>query len=439
MKDYIEILDVFAREILDSRGNPTVEVEVTVEGDFVGRAAVPSGASTGAFEAVELRDNDSRYMGSGVETAVSNVNNIIADTVIGMNALDQVTIDEVMIGLDGTPNKAKLGANAILGVSMAVAKAAANALGLPLYQYLGGFNSKQLPVPMMNILNGGKHADNTVDFQEFMIMPVGAKSFKEALRMCAEVYHNLKKVLKSKGLSTAVGDEGGFAPDLATPDEVIEVIIEAVNKAGYKPYDDIRIAMDSAATELYDNNDKKYHFPGESKMKGKDIVRTSEEMVELYENLANKYPIISLEDGLAEEDWDGWKLLTDKLGDRIQLVGDDLFVTNTKRLQKGIDLKVANSILIKVNQIGTLTETFNAIELANRHQMTAVVSHRSGETEDTTIADIVVAVNAGQIKTGAPARTDRVAKFNQLLRIEEELGDIAEYNGINSWFNLKTK
>lgn len=439
MKDYIEILDVFAREILDSRGNPTVEVEVTVEGDFVGRAAVPSGASTGAFEAVELRDNDSRYMGSGVETAVNNVNNIIADTVIGMNVLDQVTIDKVMIDLDGTPNKAKLGANAILGVSMAVAKAAANALGLPLYQYLGGFNSKQLPVPMMNILNGGKHADNTVDFQEFMIMPVGAKSFKEALRMCAEVYHNLKKVLKSKGLSTAVGDEGGFAPDLATPDEVIEVIIEAVNKAGYKPYDDIRIAMDSAATELYDDNDKKYHFPGESKMKGADIVRTSEEMVELYENLANKYPIISLEDGLAEEDWDGWKLLTDKLGDKIQLVGDDLFVTNTKRLQKGIDLKVANSILIKVNQIGTLTETFNAIELANRHQMTAVVSHRSGETEDTTIADIVVAVNAGQIKTGAPARTDRVAKFNQLLRIEEELGNISEYNGINSWFNLKTK
>lgn len=439
MKDYIEILDVFAREILDSRGNPTVEVEVTVEGDFVGRAAVPSGASTGAFEAVELRDNDSRYMGSGVETAVNNVNNIIADTVIGMNVLDQVTIDKVMIDLDGTPNKAKLGANAILGVSMAVAKAAANALGLPLYQYLGGFNSKQLPVPMMNILNGGKHADNTVDFQEFMIMPVGAKSFKEALRMCAEVYHNLKKVLKSKGLSTAVGDEGGFAPDLATPDEVIEVIIEAVNKAGYKPYDDIRIAMDSAATELYDDNDKKYHFPGESKMKGTDIVRTSEEMVELYENLANKYPIISLEDGLAEEDWDGWKLLTDKLGDKIQLVGDDLFVTNTKRLQKGIDLKVANSILIKVNQIGTLTETFNAIELANRHQMTAVVSHRSGETEDTTIADIVVAVNAGQIKTGAPARTDRVAKFNQLLRIEEELGNISEYNGIDSWFNLKTK
>ncbi len=439
MKSCIKILDVLAREVLDSRANPTVEVEVTVEGGFVGRAAVPSGASTGQFEAVELRDKDSRYMGNGVQTAVKNVNEIIAKKVVGMNALDQVLIDQTMIDLDGTPNKGKLGANAILGVSMAVAKAAAAALKLPLYKYLGGFNAKQLPVPMMNILNGGKHADNTVDFQEFMIMPVGAKSFKEALRMCAEVYHNLKKVLNAKGLSTAVGDEGGFAPDLATPDEVIDVIIEAVNKAGYKPGDDIRIAMDAASSELYDENDKKYHFPGESKMKGTEVVRTAAEMVELYENLANKYPLISLEDGLAEEDWDGWKLLTEKLGDKIQLVGDDLFVTNTQRLQKGIDLGVANSILIKVNQIGTLTETFNAIQLANRHQMTAVVSHRSGETEDTTIADIVVAVNAGQIKTGAPARTDRVAKFNQLLRIEEELGDMAEYNGINSWFNLKVK
>ncbi len=439
MKSCIKILDVLAREVLDSRANPTVEVEVTVEGGFVGRAAVPSGASTGQFEAVELRDKDSRYMGNGVQTAVKNVNEIIAKKVVGMNALDQVLIDQTMIDLDGTPNKGKLGANAILGVSMAVAKAAAAALKLPLYKYLGGFNAKQLPVPMMNILNGGKHADNTVDFQEFMIMPVGAKSFKEALRMCAEVYHNLKKVLNAKGLSTAVGDEGGFAPDLATPDEVIDVIIEAVNKAGYKPGDDIRIAMDAASSELYDENDKKYHFPGESKMKGTEVVRTAAEMVELYENLANKYPLISLEDGLAEEDWDGWKLLTEKLGNKIQLVGDDLFVTNTQRLQKGIDLGVANSILIKVNQIGTLTETFNAIQLANRHQMTAVVSHRSGETEDTTIADIVVAVNAGQIKTGAPARTDRVAKFNQLLRIEEELGDMAEYNGINSWFNLKVK
>lgn len=439
MKSCIKILEVIGREVLDSRANPTVEVEVTVEGGFVGRAAVPSGASTGQFEAVELRDKDNRYMGNGVQTAVKNVNEIIAKKVVGMNALDQVLIDQTMIDLDGTPNKGKLGANAILGVSMAVAKAAAAALKLPLYKYLGGFNAKQLPVPMMNILNGGKHADNTVDFQEFMIMPVGAKSFKEALRMCAEVYHNLKKVLNAKGLSTAVGDEGGFAPDLATPDEVIDVIIEAVNKAGYKPGDDIRIAMDAASSELYDENDKKYHFPGESKMKGTEVVRTAAEMVDLYENLANKYPLISLEDGLAEEDWDGWKLLTERLGDKIQLVGDDLFVTNTQRLQKGIDLGVANSILIKVNQIGTLTETFNAIQLANRHQMTAVVSHRSGETEDTTIADIVVAVNAGQIKTGAPARTDRVAKFNQLLRIEEELGDIAEYNGINSWFNLKVK
>lgn len=439
MKSYIEILDVFAREILDSRGNPTVEVEVTVDGEFVGRAAVPSGASTGAFEAVELRDGNDRYMGNGVQKAVDNVNDIIAPEIVGLNALDQAFIDNLMIQLDGTPNKAKLGANAILGVSIAVAKAASCALGLPLYRYLGGFNAKQLPVPMMNILNGGKHADNTVDFQEFMIMPVGAKSFKEALRMCAEIYHNLKKVLKQKNLSTAIGDEGGFAPDLATPDEVIEVILDAVNKAGYKPSQDIRIAMDAAATELYDINDKKYHFPGESKMKGNDITRTSEQMVELYENLVNKYPIISLEDGLAEEDWDGWKLLTQRLGDKIQLVGDDLFVTNTERLQRGIDLGVANSILIKVNQIGTLTETFNAIELANRNKMTAVVSHRSGETEDTTISDIVVAVNAGQIKTGAPARTDRVAKFNQLLRIEEDLDDIAEFKGINSWFNLSSQ
>lgn len=436
MKKYIEILDVFAREILDSRGNPTIEVEVTVEGDYVGRAAVPSGASTGAFEAVELRDDGSRYMGSGVQKAVDNVNNAIADEIIGMNVLEQTFIDQTMIELDGTPNKAKLGANAILGVSMAVARAASEALEIPLYKYLGGFNAKQLPVPMMNILNGGKHADNTVDFQEFMIMPVGAKSFKEGLRMCAEIYHNLKKVLKQKNLSTAVGDEGGFAPDLATPDDVIDIILDAVKIAGYKPYDDIRIAMDSAATELYDTNDGKYHFPGESKMKGQEVVRTSEEMVDLYEKLANKYPIISLEDGLSEEDWDGWKLLNEKLGNKIQLVGDDLFVTNTERLQKGIDLKVANSILIKVNQIGTLTETFNAIQLANRNNMTAVVSHRSGETEDTTIADIVVAVNAGQIKTGAPARTDRVAKFNQLLRIEEELGSISEYKGMDAWFNL---
>ncbi|MCL2352590.1 MAG: phosphopyruvate hydratase, partial [Firmicutes bacterium] len=438
MKGFIEIVDVYAREILDSRGNPTVEVEVVVEADgeqSVGRAAVPSGASTGAFEAVELRDGDKgRYMGTGVEKAVENVNEIIADEICGMNALDQVAVDKKLIELDGTPNKAKLGANAILGVSMAVARAAADALNMPLYQYLGGFNAKRLPVPMMNILNGGKHADNTVDMQEFMIMPVGAASFKEALRMCSEVYHNLKKVLKAKGLSTAVGDEGGFAPDLATPEEVIDVILEAVKKAGYEPGKDIRVAMDTAATELYDEKDGKYHFPGESKMRGKEIVRTSAEMVDLYEALVNKYPIISLEDGLSEEDWDGWKLLTERLGGKVQLVGDDLFVTNTERLRKGIDLGVANSILIKVNQIGTLTETFNAIELANRHNMTAVVSHRSGETEDSTIADIVVAVNAGQIKTGAPARSDRVAKYNQLLRIEEELDEAAEYPGLQAWF-----
>lgn len=441
MKGFIEIVEVFGREILDSRGNPTVEVEVIVcdESDrqYIGRAAVPSGASTGAFEAVELRDGGSRYLGTGVEKAVDNVNDIIADEICGMNALDQAAIDMKMLELDGTPNKAKLGANAILGVSMAVARAAAEALHMPLYQYLGGFNAKQLPVPMMNILNGGKHADNTVDFQEFMIMPVGARSFKEALRMSAEVYHNLKKTLKAKGLATAVGDEGGFAPDLATPDEVIDVILEAVKKAGYEPGSDIRIALDVASTELYDEKDGKYHFPGESKMLGKEIVRTSAEMVELYEKLCDKYPIISIEDGLAEDDWEGWKLLTEKLGKRIQLVGDDLFVTNTERLQKGIDLGVANSILVKVNQIGTLTETFNAIALANRNNMTAVVSHRSGETEDSTIADIVVAVNAGQIKTGAPARSDRVAKYNQLIRIEEELEDVAEFPGINAWFNLK--
>lgn len=436
MKSYIEILDVFAREILDSRGNPTVEVEVTVDGGIIGRAAVPSGASTGQFEAVELRDGGDRYMGNGVEDAVDNVNTIIADEIIGMNALDQVAVDKAMIELDGTPNKAKLGANAILGVSMAVAKAAANALDIPLYQYLGGFNAKTMPVPMMNIMNGGKHADNTVDFQEFMIMPVGASSFKEALRMCAEIYHNLKKVLKGKGLSTAVGDEGGFAPDLATPDEVIDLIKEAVEKSGYGFGTDIMIAMDPATSELY-GEDGKYHFEGESKMAGKEIVRTSEEMVELWKALCAKYPIISLEDGLAEEDWDGWKLLTKELGDKVQLVGDDLFVTNTERLQKGIDLKAGNAILIKVNQIGTLTETFDAIALANRNNMTAVVSHRSGETEDATIADIVVAANAGQIKTGAPARSDRVAKYNQLLRIEEELDLVAQYAGRNAFFNIK--
>ncbi|MDD2502968.1 MAG: phosphopyruvate hydratase [Clostridia bacterium] len=427
------IIDVFAREILDSRANPTVEVEVYLEGGAMGRAAVPSGASTGAFEAVELRDGDKeRYLGKGVQNAIDNVNNIIAEEIIGMNALDQVGIDELMIDLDGTPNKSKLGANAILGVSMAVAKAAAEQLGLPLYQYLGGVNAKVLPVPMMNILNGGEHADNTVDIQEFMIMPVGASSFREAVRMCAEIFHNLKLVLKSRGYNTAVGDEGGFAPDLKTNEEAIEVILEAVEKAGYEPGEDIRVAIDAAASELY-KEDGDYHFPGEG------VVRTTEELVDYYVDLADKYPIISLEDGLDEEDWDGWKLLTEKLGNRIQLVGDDLFVTNTERLSRGIQLETANSILIKVNQIGTLTETLDGIQMANRAGYTAVISHRSGETEDTTIADLVVAMNAGQIKTGAPSRTDRVAKYNQLIRIEEELGDLAQYPGLSAWFNLKNK
>jgi len=435
MKSYIEILDVYAREIMDSRGNPTVEVEAIVDGGK-GTAAVPSGASTGQFEAVELRDGTSRYMGLGVEKAVENVNFIIAEEIVGMNALDQVAVDKAMIELDGTENKANLGTNAILGVSLAVAKAAANALDIPLYQYLGGFNAKTMPVPMMNILNGGQHADNTVDFQEFMIMPAGAESFKEGLRMCAEIYHSLKKVLKAKGLSTAVGDEGGFAPDLASADEVIDLIKEAVETANYSWGKDILVAMDPAASELY-GEDGKYHFEGESKMTGREVVRTSEEMVALWKALCEKYPIISLEDGLAEEDWAGWQLLTKELGDKVQLVGDDLFVTNTQRLQKGIDLKAGNSILIKVNQIGSLTETFDAIALANRNNMTAVISHRSGETEDSTIADIAVAVNAGQIKTGAPARSDRVAKYNQLLRIEEELDEVAQYAGENAWFNLK--
>lgn len=439
MKGYIEILDVHAREVLDSRANPTVEVEVVVEGDkgsYMGRAIVPSGASTGEREALELRDDDkNRYVGKGVTKAVDNVNNIIAEAVVGQNALDQALIDKIMIDLDGTPTKSKLGANAILGVSMAVAKAAAKALSLPLYQYLGGVNAKVLPVPMMNILNGGEHADNTVDLQEFMIMPVGAPTFKEALRMCAETYHTLKKVLNGKGLATGVGDEGGFAPNLATADDVLDIIVEAITKAGYKPGEDMFIAMDAASSELYENG--KYYFKGESKMVGKEVVRTSEEMVDMYEKLIEKYPIISIEDGLDENDWDGWKLLTDRIGSKVQLVGDDLFVTNTECLKNGIEKGIGNSILIKVNQIGTLTETFNAIEMANRAGYTAVVSHRSGESEDNTIADIVVGVNAGQIKTGAPCRSDRTAKYNQLLRIEEELGDVAEYRGRKSFFNLK--
>ena len=433
------IIDVVAREVLDSRGNPTVEVEVYLEGGGFGRAIVPSGASTGAFEAVELRDGDKdRYLGKGVSQAVENVNTIIADELIGLDAVAQTDIDMLLLELDGTPNKAKLGANAILGVSLAVAHAAADALGMSLYQYIGGVNAKSLPVPMMNILNGGKHADNSVSIQEFMIMPVGACCWTKALQMCAEVFHNLKGVLKAKDYNTAVGDEGGFAPNLKSDEEAIQVILEAVTKAGYKPGDDFRIAIDAAATEMYE----------EAKAKGQegsyyfwktDIMKTKEEMVDYWADLASKYPIISLEDGLNEEDWEGWKLLTEKLGDKIQLVGDDLFVTNTERLKKGIDMGVGNSILIKVNQIGTLTETLDAIQMANRAGYTAVVSHRSGETEDTTIADLVVATNSGQIKTGAPSRTDRVAKYNQLLRIEEELGEVAEYPGLDAFFCLKDK
>ncbi|MBR5236951.1 MAG: phosphopyruvate hydratase [Clostridia bacterium] len=438
MKQYIEIIDVVAREILDSRGNPTVEVEVYTEDGYVGRASVPSGASTGAFEAVELRDGDkSKYLGKGVCKAVENVNGEIAEAVIGMNVLDQVAIDRAMIELDGTPNKGRLGANAILGVSLACAKAAAESLGVSLYNYIGGCNAKTFPVPMMNIINGGKHADNSVNIQEFMIMPVGATSFREALRWCAEVFHNLKSVLKGKGYSTAVGDEGGFAPNLKSDEEAIQVIVEAVEKAGFKPGDDFRIAIDAAATEMFEEA-KKIGKDGYYFWKT-DIFMTRDEIVAYWEDLAAKYPIISLEDGVAEEDWDAWKILTDKLGTKIQLVGDDLFVTNTERLKKGIELGVANSILIKVNQIGTLTETLEAIEMANRAGYTAVTSHRSGETEDATIADIAVATNSGQIKTGAPSRTDRVAKYNQLLRIEEELGEIAYYPGIDAWFNLKNK
>jgi enolase len=424
------ITDIFAREIMDSRGNPTVEVDVVLEDGIVGRAAVPSGASTGMFEAVELRDGDKgRYLGKGVLKAVANVNEIIAPEIVGMEVIDQIGIDRAMIALDGTPNKAKLGANAILGVSMAVAKAAASVLGISLYQYLGGFNAKQLPVPMMNILNGGQHADNNVDIQEFMVMPVGAGSFAEALRMGAEVYHNLKKVLHDRKLATAIGDEGGFAPNLASNEEALQVIMAAIEKAGYKPGEQIALALDVASSEMF--KDGKYHLEGEG------LVKTPAEMVEYYADLVAKYPIVSIEDGMAEEDWDGWKLLTDKLGGKIQLVGDDLFVTNTERLSRGIKVGVGNSILVKVNQIGTLTETFDAIEMAKRAGYTAVISHRSGETEDSTIADIAVAVNAGQIKTGAPARTDRVAKYNQLLRIEEELSDMAEYKGRDVFYNLK--
>ena len=428
MKDYLEIESVRALEVLDSRGNPTVQVEVVTEGGFSGVAMVPSGASTGSFEAVELRDGDKeRYLGKGVLKAVENVNEVISKEIEGMNVYEQAKIDATMIKLDGTENKGKLGANAMLGVSLAVAKAAAASLGMSLYNYIGGVNAKELPVPMMNIMNGGKHADSSLSVQEFMIMPVGAKTFSECMRMGVEVYHNLKKVLKSKGYSTGVGDEGGFAPNLGSEEEAVELIIEAIKQAGYKPGEDVCLALDVAATEMFD----------EAKEIGKDgyyfwktdEFKTKDQMIDFIVELAEKYPIISIEDGLAEEDWESWKKLTERIGNKVQLVGDDLFVTNMKRLQKGIDNNTANSILIKLNQIGTLTETLDAIELAKRNGYTAVVSHRSGETEDTTLADVAVATNAGQIKTGAPCRTDRVAKYNRLLNIEAELGDVAVFRG----------
>ena len=426
------IESVYAREVLDSRGNPTVEVEVALESGAEGRAIVPSGASTGAFEAVELRDGDKgRYLGKGTQNAVNNVNTIIAPELEGLDAFDQPGIDGLLLELDGTPNKGKLGANAILGVSMAVARAAANELGLPLSQYIGGVNAKQLPVPMMNILNGGEHADNSVDVQEFMILPVGAPCFKEGLRMGAEVFHALKKVLGEKGLACGVGDEGGFAPNLGSNREALELIVEAIKAAGYEPGKDVMLGLDVAASEMYNEETKKYVLAGE----GKEL--TAAEMVDLYEDWTTNFPIITIEDGLDEEDWAGWKVLTERLGKKVQLVGDDLFVTNTERLERGIEAGVANSILIKVNQIGTITETLDAIEMAKRAGYTAVISHRSGETEDTTIADLAVAVNAGQIKTGAPSRTDRVAKYNQLLRIEEMVGEQARYCGMKSFYNLK--
>ena len=427
---YIE--DVLAREVLDSRGNPTVEVEVLLDDGTEGRAIVPSGASTGVHEAVELRDGDKdRYLGKGTLTAVKNVNEIIADEVIGWDPFDQPGLDKLLIELDGTPNKGKLGANAILGVSLATARAAAESIGMPLFQYIGGVNGKVLPVPMMNILNGGSHADNTVDIQEFMIMPVGACCFREALRMGAETFHTLKKILKDKGMNTNVGDEGGYAPNLSTNEEAIKVIIEAIKKAGYEPGKDICIALDCAASEFYDEKKNIYDWTGEGRQ------MDAKELVAFYEDICKKYPVLSIEDGMAEDDWDGWKLMVEKLGDKVQLVGDDLFVTNTERLKKGIEEKAANSILIKVNQIGTLTETLDAIEMAKKAGFTAIVSHRSGETEDTTIADLVVGVNAGFIKTGSASRTDRICKYNQLMRIEELLGDVAQYAGMDAFYNLK--
>ena len=428
MKQYLEIVDVLGREILDSRGNPTVEVEILLEDGTMGRAAVPSGASTGAYEACEKRDGDkSRYLGKGVLQAVEAVNTEIADALIGMNALNQTEIDRMLIELDGTPNKARFGANAILGVSLAVARAASNALDIPLYSYIGGCNVTDMPVPMMNVLNGGAHANNSVDIQEFMIMPVSAKSFREALRMCAEVFHTLKKVVPSSG----VGDEGGYAPDLDADEDALKALVAAIEKAGYVPGDDFRIALDPAVSEWYNAEDGCYHLPK------RGTVKTPQEMVDMWVDFCDRYPIISIEDGMAEDDWEGWKLMTEALGSRIQIVGDDLFVTNTERVKKGIELGVANSVLIKLNQIGTLTETLETIRMAHRAGYTAVVSHRSGETEDTTIADISVAVNAGQIKTGAPSRTDRVAKYNQLLRIEEELDDAAYYPGMKAFFSIK--
>ena len=429
----LKITDVRGREILDSRGNPTVEAEVTVEGSITGRAAVPSGASTGQFEAVELRDGETRYFGLGVRNAVKNINTKLKNALVGVNVLDQSLIDRILVETDGTDNKGNLGANATLGVSMACARAAAEALELPLYRYLGGVHPRLLPVPMMNILNGGKHAANTVDFQEFMIMPVHAPSFAEGLRICSEVYHTLKRLLKEKDLSTGVGDEGGFAPDLKDAREVLTYLMEAVKEAGYKPGDDICFAMDVAASELYQEDSGMYYFPGESKMRGEKILRDDQEMIAYYEKLLEEFPIFSIEDGLAEDDWEGWKKMTERLGDKIQLVGDDLFVTNPKRLEAGIKVPAGNAILIKVNQIGTVSEAMEAIKIAQRAGYKTVISHRSGETEDTTIADLAVAWNTGQIKTGAPCRSDRVAKYNRLLRIEEELGGAAEYPGLTAF------
>ena len=432
MEKYLEIIEVHGREILDSRGNPTVATVVTVKDKETGRctkgmAAVPSGASTGQFEAVELRDGETRYFGLGVQHAVKNIDEKIASVLLGENALEQIRIDRILRETDGTDNKSSLGANAMLAVSMAVARAAAEALGLPLYRYFGGISPRLLPVPMMNILNGGKHAANTVDFQEFMIMPVQAENFAEGLRICAEIYHNLKKLLEEKGLSTGVGDEGGFAPNLPDAESVLDFLVEAIEASGYIPGQDIKIAMDAASSELYNEKTGMYHFPGESKLKGEEVLRDTGEMISYYERLVENYPIISIEDGLDENDWDGWQELTKRLGEKIQLVGDDLFVTNTKRLDAGIKLHCANAILVKVNQIGTLSEAFEAVEMAHKNGYKAVISHRSGETEDTTIADIAVALNAGQIKTGAPCRSDRVAKYNRLLAIEEELKDAAAY------------